>query len=81
MGGAVTTGDALAQHAEKWRSISKEECKPQAELERKLTNQGWKIKRAKITNGCYEVCGRDEMNRKEEVFFRPKTFELVTEPK
>ena len=81
MGGAVATGDALAQHAEKWRSIPKEECKPQAELERKLTNQGWKIKRAKITNGCYEVYGRDEKNRKEEVRFHPKTFELVTEPK
>ena len=55
--------------------------RPQAELERKLTNQGWKVKRAKITNGCCEVYGRDEKNRKVEVRFHPKTFELVTEPK
>lgn len=77
---ALTTG-AFAQHAEKCEAIPKEEWKPQAELERKLANQGWKISRVKITNGCYEVYGRDEKNGKVEVFFHPKTFELVTAPK
>jgi hypothetical protein len=74
-------GGAFAQHAEKCDPIPKEEWKPQAELERKLANQGWKISRVKITNGCYEVYGRDEKNGKVEVFFHPKTFELVTAPK
>ena len=78
---AFATGNAFAQHAEKCEAIPKEEWKPQAELERKLTNQGWKISRVKITNGCYEVYGRDEKNGKVEVFFHPKTFELVTAPK
>jgi len=72
---------ALAQHAEKCEPIPKEEWKPQAELERKLTNQGWKISRVKITNGCYEVYGRDARNNKMETFFHPKTFEVVTAPK
>jgi hypothetical protein len=73
--------NAFAQHAEKCEPIPKEEWKPQAELERKLTNQGWKISRVKITNGCYEVYGRDEKNAKVETFFHPKTFEVVTAPK
>jgi hypothetical protein len=75
------TGAAWAQHAEKCEPIPKEQWKPQAELERKLVNQGWKISRVKITNGCYEVYGRDEKNAKVEVFFHPKTFEIVTAPK
>ena len=71
---------AQAQHAEKCEAIPKEEWKPQAELERKLTDMGWKISRVKITNGCYEVYGRDEKNGKVEVFFHPKTFERVVAP-
>ena len=55
-------GAAFAQHAEKCEPIPKEEWKPQADLERKLTDQGWKISRVKITNGCYEVYGHDAKN-------------------
>ena len=79
---ALCAGQAArAQHAEKCEPIPKEEWKPQAELERKLANQGWKISRVKITNGCYEVYGRDEKNNKVETFFHPKTFDVVTAPK
>ena len=78
----VTANSARAEvHAEKCEPIPKAEWKPQAELERKLANQGWKVSRVKITNGCYEVYGRDEKNAKVEVFFHPKTFELVTAAK
>ena len=72
---------AFAQHAEKCDEIPKALWKPQAELERMLTNRGWKISRVKVTNGCYEVYGRDEKNGKVEAFFHPKTFEVVTAPK
>ena len=77
---ALAAAGAQAQHAEKCEAIPKEEWKPQAELERKLTDMGWKISRVKITNGCYEVYGRDEKNAKVEVFFHPKTFERVVAP-
>ena len=76
----AAAGNALA-HDEKCEPIPKEEWRPQAELERKLSNQGWKISRVKITNGCYEVYGRDEKNGKVETFFHPKTFEVVTAPR
>jgi hypothetical protein len=75
-------GAAQAQaHEEKCDPVPKEEWKPQAELERKLVNEGWKISRVKITNGCYEVYGRDAKNNKMETFFHPRTFEVVTAPK
>ena len=78
---ALSSAAAFAQHAEKCEPIPKAEWKPQAELERKLVNQGWKISRVKIMNGCYEVYGRDEKNNRVETFFHPKTFEVVTAPK
>ena len=78
---AFATSASFAQHAEKCDPIPKEEWRPQAELERKLTNEGWKISRVKITNGCYEVYGRDAKNNKMETFFHPKTFAIVTAPK
>ena len=76
-----TSASAFAQHTEKCEPIPKEDWKPQAELERKLTNQGWKISRVKITNGCSEVYGKNEKGGSVEVFFHPKTFELVTASK
>jgi len=77
---ALCAAAAHAQHAEKCEPIPKEEWKPQADLERKLTDMGWKISRVKITNGCYEVYGRDAKNAKMEAFFHPKTFERVYAP-
>lgn len=78
---AVASGAVIAQeHAEKCEPIPKEEWRPQAELEKMLVNRGWKIARVKITNGCYEVYARDAKNDKKEVFFHPKTLQLVTAP-
>ena len=51
----LTALPAAAQHDERCEPVPKAEWRPQAELERKLINQGWKISRVKITNGCYEV--------------------------
>jgi hypothetical protein len=77
----AAAGSASAQHAEKCDPIPKAEWRPQAELERKLTDQGWKISRVKIENGCYEVYARDAKGAKVEVFFHPKTLDVVTAPK
>jgi hypothetical protein len=78
---ALATVPAWAQeHTEKCEPVPKEEWRPQAELERMLVNKGWKIARVKITNSCYEVYARDAKNDKKEVFFHPKTLQLVTAP-
>ena len=77
----AATFSAAAQHAERCDPIPQEQWRPQADLERMLQRQGWKISRVKITNGCYEVYGKDEKNKPVETFFHPKTFEVVTAPK
>ncbi len=78
---SLVAGAAMAQeHKEKCDPIPQEEWRPQAELERMLVNKGWKIARVKITNGCYEVYARDAKNAKKEVFFHPKTLQMVTAP-
>jgi hypothetical protein len=60
----------------------KAEWKPQMELQRKLQADGWKkVRQVKTSNGCYEVYGFDEKNRRSEKFYNPKTFELVGEVK
>jgi hypothetical protein len=77
----LATCPALAQElTEKCEPVPKDEWRPQAELERMLVNKGWKIARVKITNGCYEVYARDAKNDKKEVFFHPKTLQVVTAP-
>jgi hypothetical protein len=78
--GTVVSLPALA-HEERCEPIPKAEWKPQAELEKKLTDSGWKVKRVKIENGCYEVYGFDEKGAKAEVFFHPKTLERVVAAK
>ena len=60
-------GPVLAQHAERCEPIPKEQWKSKADLERKLTDMGWKIRRVKIENGCYEVYGTDERGGKVDV--------------
>ncbi|MEJ8855624.1 PepSY domain-containing protein [Variovorax robiniae] len=59
--------------------VPKEEMKPQMELQRKLTSEGWKVRQIKNFNGCYEVYGFDPSGKRVEMFFDPKTFEKVGE--
>ena len=72
---------AVAQHAQTCEALAPSAWKPQAELERKLANQGWKVSRVKITGGCYEVYGRDEKGARVEVFFHPRDLAPVVAAK
>ena len=46
-------------------------------LEEKLKKEGWKIKRIKVDNGCYEVYGFDAKGRRAETYFNPRTLEKL----
>lgn len=61
--------------------VPKEEMKPQMDLQRKLTAEGWKVRQVKNFNGCYEVYGFDEKGQRTEAFFDPKTFQKVGQVK
>jgi hypothetical protein len=78
---AFPTWAAQARHAERCEPIPKAQWKPPAELECKLANLGWKIRRVEIENGCYEVYGTDEKGAQVEVCFHPQTFERVVAEK
>jgi hypothetical protein len=73
------TGAAVAG-SDKCNAGPKEQWKPQAELEKKLAAEGWKIKKVKIDAGCYEVYGTDKDGKRVEMYFDPKTFEPVKTP-
>ena len=72
----------FVEHDEvKCAPVPKEEMRPQMELQRKLTGEGWKVRQIKNFNGCYEVYGFDEKGQRAEAFFDPKTFEKVGQVK
>lgn len=60
-------------------SVPKAEWQPEAALRQKLENEGWKINRIKINDGCYEVYGTDGKGQRAETYFNPKSFEVVKE--
>ena len=78
-------GAASAQFVEhdkvRCEAVPKEEMRPQMDLQRKLTGEGWKVRQIKNFNGCYEVYGFDEKGQRAEAFFDPKTFEKVGQVK
>lgn len=55
----------------------KAEWRPQMELQRKLVEQGWRVRQVKTFSTCYEVYGFDAKGERVEVFFNPKTFERI----
>ncbi|MEP7156019.1 MAG: PepSY domain-containing protein [Betaproteobacteria bacterium] len=69
---------AAAHGDVKCDSLPKSEWKKQIDLQKKLTDEGWKVRQVKTENNCYEVYGFDEKGNRVEAFFHPKTFERVT---
>ena len=55
------------------------EWRPYTDLEKKLTAEGWTIRRMEKTDTCYEVYAKDPQGKRVEAFFDPKTFERVQE--
>jgi len=58
-------------------SVPQAEWQPQEALQQKLESDGWKIKKIKVDDGCYEVYGTDGAGKRMEAYFDPKTFAVV----
>lgn len=52
-----------------WKSIDA--------LQAKLKNDGWKLRKAKVDGGCYEVYGTDPEGRSVEAYFHPVSFKTL----
>ena len=51
-------------------------------LEKRLTEQGWKVRRIKEDGGCYEVYALDDKGQRVEAYFHPVTLAPVpTKPR
>ena len=46
-------------------------------LKKKLTDQGWQIRRVKIDGGCYEVYAFDKNGDRVNAYYHPVTFALI----
>lgn len=46
-------------------------------LQAKLTKEGWKVRKAKVDGGCYEVYGTDPEGRSVEAYFDPASLEKL----
>ena len=77
----LAAAGAAQAHGDFKCDVPKAEWKPQMELQRKLSSEGWKVRQVKTDNGCYEVYGFDGKGNRVEVYFNPKTFEKIGEIK
>lgn len=58
-------------------SVPEADRQPISALEAKLVADGWTIKNMKVDDGCYEAYAINAEGQKVEVYFDPKTFEIV----
>lgn len=57
--------------------VPKADWQPQKALQDKLQSEGWKVRKIKEDNGCYEVYGFNAKGERQEVYFNPKTLKSV----
>jgi hypothetical protein len=50
---------------------------PQETLQKRLTDQGWQVRRIKVDGGCYEVYAIDNKGQRVEAYFHPVTLANV----
>lgn len=73
----LASGFAHADGGGKCPPMPKSEWRPHTELQKKLTDEGWRVRRMEATPTCYEVYAVDPQGKRVEAFFNPKTFERV----
>jgi hypothetical protein len=61
-------------------SAPKSKWQPQAKLETLLTQQGLKVVRVKVENGCYEVYAVDGGGKRVNVAYNAETLQKVDNP-
>jgi hypothetical protein len=74
---SLLAASAAHAHGDVKCSTPKAEWRGQMELQSKLVAEGWRVRKVKVENGCYEVYGFDAKGQKAEAFFDPKSFERV----
>lgn len=73
--GAVASSAALA--GTDLCASPKDQWQAMPALEKKLSAEGWTIRKIKLDKGCYEVYGTDDKGRRVESYFDPRTLDRV----
>ena len=74
--GTLTAGAALASENHGC-NVPMAQWQPQEALQSKLESEGWKVRRIKTEDGCYEAYAINSKGERVEAVFDPKTFKLV----
>jgi hypothetical protein len=81
---AATFAAALAAPFSAGAALASDKCavpqvewQPKEALQQKLESDGWKVKKIKVEDGCYEVYGIDKAGQRLEAYFDPKSFSVV----
>lgn len=73
---ALTASVAFA--GPKCTEQNKETWQKEEDFQKKLTAEGYKIKKFKVTTGqCYEIYGWNKEGKKVEIYFNPVSGEIV----
>lgn len=70
----LPAGTALADEG---CSVPMTDWQPRAAVVSFAEAKGWKVRRIKIDDGCYEVIGRDAMGKRMEATLNPATLEVI----
>lgn len=68
-----------ASYAATCEEHPKTEWRTEAELEAKLTEQGWRVRRVEASCTCFEVFATTPDGKRIAAYFDPKTLERVEE--
>jgi hypothetical protein len=77
MGLLLLLGSMPAWADDLCRAGPKSEWLTKVELEQKLLAQGWRLRRIKVDDGCYEVYGWNPGGEPVKALFHPRTFQPV----
>ena len=76
---SLTAQHALAQASVQCPEHPKSEWRTEAELQTKLVNDGWKVRRVEESCTCLKVFATTPDGKRIAAYFDPKTLELVDE--
>ena len=69
-------GAGTAMASEKC-SVPKADWQTPEALQQKLESEGWKVKRVKVEDGCFEAYAFDNQGRRVEAYFDPRSLEAI----
>lgn len=69
---------AIAAQAEEDCFVPMSNWKPREAIAQMAAEKGWKVRRIKIDDGCYEINGQDATGRRIEVKIHPATLQVLS---